>query len=88
MAPRCHPINDDKTKMIVIFYCLKPQGTVSRETSLDLPANVPDDFVLQPVIIPGGLTSSGRHKQEGVLNFKLKLFHSETDAVISSGGRN
>lgn len=78
MAPHCHeywdralfalqpgPVNDDKTKMIVKFYWLQPQGSLPPGSTLELPDDVPDSYLLEPIIMPVTWLAAGETTRLG-----------------------
>lgn len=78
-------VNDEKTEMTAKFYWLKPNGPLPISSSLLLPEVVPANYIVDPIYMPGNLTSGGREHQASVSGPNLKLFNSDTDTIITSG---
>ena len=99
MAPQCHEywdkalfalrpvtVNEEKTLMVLQFFWLQGQNLPPTGSSLLLPETIPDDFIIEPIIImPNDLKRGGRDCHSSMQKLNLTLYDCERDTVLCSG---
>lgn len=78
-------VNEEKTQMVLQFFWLQGQNLPPSGSSLLLPQTIPDDYVIEPISMPGGLKKGGRECHSSIPNPNLTLYDCERDTIISSG---
>lgn len=77
-------VNDEKTQMTLKFYWLTPTGRLPVNSSLSLPAILPDNYIIPPIDMPGNLKSGGWEHPD-FQGPNLRLYSADTDSLIVSG---
>lgn len=78
-------IDNDKREMKLRFHWLKPASPLADGSSLLLPVDVPEDFMVEPPILADRLKTGGRDYDMDLQETNLTLFNAQTQSIICSG---
>lgn len=84
-ALRFISVNDEKAKMKLRFYWLKPVLPLAHGSTLLLPEHITEDYMIDPPLLADGLVASGRDYHENVPEAVRMVLNYQTRKIVRSG---
>lgn len=77
-------VNSEKTEMKIRFYWLKRASPLAQGSSLLLPVEITEDYMVDPPILADRLESGGRDHHENVPKAILMLFNCQARIILTT----